>query len=175
MVAVLVALVKGMRPKAVLDGIVTGAKGVTLAAIILALAITIKGVSDALGTGWYVADLLGDLPAFLLPTLLLLAAMLVAFSTGTSFGTFAVLFPVAMPLAYAVGGADLTVLSMCFAAVVGGSVFGDKASPISDTTILSSLAVGCDVMDHVTTQMPYALFAAGLAAVLYLVLGILLF
>ncbi len=175
MAAVFVALLKGMPWQRIQDGIIQGAKGVTMAAIILALAVTIQGVAVALGTGFYVADLLGDLPAFLLPMLLLFAAMLVAFSTGTSFGTFAILFPVAMPLAWAVGDGNVTFLSMSFAAVIGGSVFGDKASPISDTTILSSLATGCDVMDHVVSQLPYAIAAAGLAALLYLILGIVMF
>lgn len=175
MTAIFVALVKGMPWQRIQDGIIQGAKGVTMAAIILALAVSIQGVAVALGTGFYVAELLGDLPAFLLPTLLLFAAMLVAFSTGTSFGTFAILFPVAMRLAWAVGDGNVTFLSMSFAAIIGGSVFGDKASPISDTTILSSLATGCDVMDHVVSQLPYALAAVGLAAVLYLVLGIVMF
>jgi hypothetical protein len=82
--------------------------------------------------------------------------MIIAFSTGTSWGTYAVVFPVAIPLAWAVLP-DPFFLTLCFSAVIGGSVFGDQCSPISDTTILSSLATGCDLMDHVYTQFPLAI------------------
>jgi Na+/H+ antiporter NhaC len=92
--------------------------------------------------------------------------MLVAFSTGTSWGTYAVIFPVALPLAWEVA-ADPMYLTLCFGAVTGGSVFGDQCSPISDTTILSSLSTGTDLMDHVYTQIPMAVGAATLAALLY--------
>jgi Na+/H+ antiporter NhaC len=85
--------------------------------------------------------------------------MAVSFSIGTSWGTYAVVFPLAMPLAYAVNP-DPFYVSVTFGAVLGGAVFGDQCSPISDTTILSSLACGCDVMDHVTTQLPLAIAAA---------------
>jgi Na+/H+ antiporter NhaC len=88
----------------------------------------------------------------------------IAFSCGTSWGTYAVVFPVAMPLAWAVHQ-DPTYLSICFGAVLGGAVFGDQCSPISDTTILASMFTGCDLMDHVATQLPLALAAATLAAV----------
>ncbi|MFW5952409.1 MAG: Na+/H+ antiporter NhaC family protein, partial [Gemmatimonadota bacterium] len=88
---------------------------------------------------------------------------------GTSWGTYAVIFPVALPLAWEVNP-DPTFLMLCFAAVTGGSVFGDQCSPISDTTILSSLATGTDLMDHVTTQIPMALGAATLAGIVYTVL-----
>ena len=105
-----------------------------------------------------------------LPAILLGLCMIVAFSTGTSWGTYAVVFPVAMPLAWAISP-DPFFVTLCFGAVLGGSVFGDQCSPISDTTILSSLATGCDLMDHVLTQIPLALTAAGLAAIGYTVLA----
>ncbi|MBW3582990.1 MAG: sodium:proton antiporter [Euryarchaeota archaeon] len=174
-VAAIVAVVKGIPVGDALTSVVQGAKGVTIGAIILGLAVSLNGVSQVLGTGKFVADLLSDMPVGLLPFLLLVAGMVTAFSTGTSFGTFAVLFPVAMPLAYALMPGDTTFLAMCFAAVVGGSVYGDQCSPISDTTILSSLATGCDLMDHVTSQLPYASIAAAAAGGLYLVLGFTLF
>jgi Na+/H+ antiporter NhaC len=91
--------------------------------------------------------------------------MAVSFSIGTSWGTYAVVFPLAMPLAYAVHP-DPFYLSVTFGAVLGGAVFGDQCSPISDTTILSSLACGCDVMDHVITQLPLALACAAAGAAL---------
>ena len=168
---IFVAVAKGMPFKVAIDGVVNGAKGVTFAAMILALALTMKSVGDALGVGPYVADILGDTPKALLPVLLMFAAGLVAFSTGTSFGTWSILFPAAIPLAWAVGNQDPTYLGLCFGAVISGAVWGDQTSPISDTTILSSVATGTDLMDHVTSQIPYAAIAGGLAAIGYLVLG----
>lgn len=162
-----IALAKGMRLQEAIDGFVAGCKGVTIGAIVLALAVTLKAVADAVGTAPYIVETLGQwVPPVALPAALLLLCMLVAFATGTSWGTYAVIFPVALPLAWAVHP-DPTFLALCFGAVTGGSVFGDQCSPISDTTILSSLATGCDLMDHVLTQLPMALAAAALAAALY--------
>ncbi len=93
----------------------------------------------------------------------------IAFSTGTSWGTFAIMIPIAVPMAREM---DANVL-MAIAAVLGGGVFGDHCSPISDTTILSSLASATDHIDHVKTQLPYAGVAGGIAAGLYLILGLL--
>lgn len=162
-----IALAKGMKLQEAIDGFIDGCKGVTIGAIILALAVTLKEVADAVGTAPYVVDMVGDLitPA-LLPGLLMVLCMLIAFSTGTSWGTYAVVFPVAIPLAWAVVP-DPFFLTLCFSAVIGGSVFGDQCSPISDTTILSSLATGCDLMDHVTTQFPLAILAGLLAVISY--------
>ena len=99
-----------------------------------------------------------------------LLCMLIAFSIGSSWGTYAVVFPVALPLALAVS-ADPTFFLLCFGAVMGGATFGDQCSPISDTTILASLACGADLMDHVYTQLPLALIAATLASVAYLLVS----
>ncbi|MDZ7773002.1 MAG: Na+/H+ antiporter NhaC family protein [Balneolaceae bacterium] len=159
------ALAKGMELKEVIDGFVDGCKGVTIGAIILALAVSLKSVADAVGTAPYVVSLAGDhLTPVMLPSILMLLCMVIAFSAGTSWGTYAVVFPVAMPLAWAVLPDELFIM-ICFGAVVGGSVFGDQCSPISDTTILSSLSTGCDLMDHVYTQIPLALLAAGIGAI----------
>ena len=134
----------------------------TIGAIILGLAVTMGFVSGQLHTADYMVQLIGDnIPAIVLPALLNMLCMLIAFACGTSFGTYAVVFPIAMPLAWSIE-ADPTYLSICFGAVLGGAVFGDQCSPISDTTILSSMYTGCDLMDHVTTQLPLALMAAGL-------------
>jgi len=171
LVAFGVALAKGMRLQEAIDGFISGCKGVTIGAVVLALAVTLKSVADAVGTAPYVVETLGDvIPAVALPAALLLICMLVAFSTGTSWGTYAVIFPVALPLAWAVAP-DPTFLLLCFGAVTGGSVFGDQCSPISDTTILSSLATGTDLMDHVTTQIPMAVAAATVAGILYTALA----
>lgn len=174
LVGMAVALVKGMALKDVMDGFVSGCKGVTIGALVLALAVTLKEVSDAVGMPAFIVETLGDrVPEVALPAALLVLCMVIAFSAGTSWGTYAVVFPVAMPLAWAVQP-DPTYLALCFGAVTGGAVFGDQCSPISDTTILSSLATGCDLMDHVHTQLPLALWAAGIAAVLYTALAALI-
>ncbi|MEQ9263954.1 MAG: Na+/H+ antiporter NhaC family protein [Balneolaceae bacterium] len=167
-----IALAKGMKLKDAIEGFVDGCKGVTIGAIILAFAVSLKEVADAVGTAAYVVEMIGDLILpFLLPGILMALCMIIAFSTGTSWGTYAVVFPVAIPLAWAVVP-DPFFLTLCFSAVIGGSVFGDQCSPISDTTILSSLATGCDLMDHVKTQFPIALVSGGLAVVAYAILVI---
>ncbi|NIP60742.1 MAG: sodium:proton antiporter, partial [Gemmatimonadetes bacterium] len=169
--AMILAIVKGMDVKGVVEGFVDGCKGVTIGAIILALAVTLGQVSRALGTADYIVEIAaGAVSPVILPALFMAICMAVAFSIGSSWGTYAVVFPLAMPLAGAVaaeaGVADPTFyLSLAFGAVLGGAVFGDQCSPISDTTILSSLATGADVMDHVFTQLPLALTAAGAGAV----------
>jgi len=161
----LTALVRGMNWRDVIEGFVSGCKGVTIGAIVLALAVTLKSVADAVGTADYVVETVGAwIPPLALPAALLGVTMFVAFSTGTSWGTYAVLFPVAIPLAWSVNP-DPGFLTLCFAAVTGGSVFGDQCSPISDTTILSSMFTGCDLMDHVKSQIPLALAAATLGGV----------
>lgn len=166
LVGMFVALAKGMELKTVMDGFIDGCKGVTIGAIILALAVSLKSVADSVGTAAYIIELVGDaiIPAAL-PAILMLLCIIIAFSTGTSWGTYAVVFPVAVPLVWAVLP-DPFFLTICFGAVVGGAVFGDQCSPISDTTILSSLATGCDLMDHVYTQAPLAILAASIGAVL---------
>jgi len=162
--AMVVALVKGMQLKEVVNGFVDGCKGVTIGAIVLALAVTLGYVSRTLGTADYIVEVTAELvnPTFL-PALFMFICMVVAFSIGSSWGTYAVVFPLAMPLAWAVNP-DPTYLQLTFGAVLGGAVFGDQCSPISDTTILTSLALGADVMDHVFTQLPLAMAAAGLGA-----------
>jgi Na+/H+ antiporter NhaC len=165
-----IALVRGMDFQDVIDGFIDGCKGVTIGAIILALAVTLKQVADAVGTAEYVVATVGDvLTPVVLPGLLLVLCVVIAFSTGTSWGTYAVVFPVAMPLAWSVLQ-DPFFITLCFSAVIGGAVFGDQCSPISDTTVLSSLATGSDLMDHVYTQLPLASVAGGLAILAYTLL-----
>ena len=171
------ALGKGMSLKDLISGFHDGIKGVVLGSVILLLAITIGNVSTETGGGVFLVEQLGDaLPYFLLPVMLQLMTMVIAFSTGTSWGTYAVAFPLAMPLAWAVAGAQglshpELFMTLCFASVMDGSVYGDQCSPISDTTVLSSVCTGCDLMDHVKTQIPQASVAAGLAAVCWTVLA----
>jgi Na+/H+ antiporter NhaC len=94
----------------------------------------------------------------------------ISFSTGSSWGTFAILMPIAVPLAVGAGAS----VPLAVAAVMGGGVFGDHCSPISDTTVVASMSAGCDHIEHVTTQLPYALAAGVAATVLYAVAGLLL-
>jgi Na+/H+ antiporter NhaC len=169
--AMLLAIVKGMDLKEVVDGFVDGCKGVTIGAIILALAVTLGTVSRELGTANYIVQTTAELMnPVLLPALFMFICMVVAFSIGSSWGTYAVVFPLAMPLAYAINP-DPFYMSLAFGAVLGGAVFGDQCSPISDTTILASLACGCDVMDHVLTQLPLAVAAATAGAILSTILA----
>ncbi len=136
---------------------------------IMLLSFAIGALCKALGTGPFVASFLGSfLPALMVAPLVFITAAVISFTTGTSWGTFAILIPLAMPLGAQLGLPPSFVLS----AVLGGGVFGDHCSPISDTTILSSLASGCDHLDHVRTQLPYALTAAAFAVVAYLVVGL---
>ncbi|MFT5756407.1 MAG: Na+/H+ antiporter NhaC [Alteromonadaceae bacterium] len=168
-----VALAKGMSLGHVVDGFANGLKGVVVASVILMLAVIIGSISKEIGGGLFLVSLLGEqLPFWLLPVILQLITMVIAFSTGTSWGTYAIAFPLAMPLAWAVcqsqGLANPEIFMMvCFATVLNGSVYGDQCSPISDTTILSAMTTGCDLMDHVKSQLIPASFAAGLAAILW--------
>ena len=167
------ALLKGMRLGDVIEGIGDGLKGVVLASVILLLAVTVGSISREVGAGIYLVDLLGDqIPPIALPVALQLLTMVIAFSTGTSWGTYAIAFPLSMPLAWEVAMANGVnnpelFMSVCFATVLNGSVFGDQCSPISDTTILSSMTTGCDLMDHVKTQLVPASLAAILAAIMW--------
>lgn len=170
--AMALAMYQGMRLKTVIEGFVNGCKGVTVGAIILGLAVTLGNVSGALGTANFIIRTTSAwIVPFLLPAIFLFVTMFISFSIGTSWGTYAVVFPIAMPLAYSVNPDPFFNL-LCFAAVTGGSVYGDNCSPISDTTILSSLATGTDLMDHVLTQLPLATVAALLGALVYTVIAL---
>ncbi len=133
-----------------------GAGGIVPLALILLLALALGDVAQALQTGQYVADLMGDhlSVTFLLPILFLVSAA-IAFSVGSSWGTFAIMIPIAVPVAQTMG----LPLAPFVAAVLSGGIFGDHASPISDTTVVSSMAAATDHIDHVRTQLPYALVA----------------
>jgi len=168
-----IALAKGMPLAALVDGFGNGLKGVVVASVILMLAVIIGSISKQIGGGLYLVSQLGEqLPFWLLPVILQLITMVIAFSTGTSWGTYAIAFPLAMPLAWAVAQSQELAnpelfMMVCFATVLNGSVYGDQCSPISDTTILSAMTTGCDLMDHVKSQLVPASFAAGIAAILW--------
>ncbi len=173
--AALLALIRGMRLIEVVEGIGEGLKGVVMGSVILILAITIGGIAKEAGGGLYLVDMLGNaIPYYALPVILMTLTVAIAFSTGTSWGTYAVAFPLALPLAWSVAqyaglAHPKAFLMICFATVLNGSVMGDQCSPISDTTILSSMCTGCDLMDHVKTQLIPASYAAGLAVICWTV------
>ena len=172
-VALFSALIRGMKLTTIMLGFVDGLKGVVGGSVILLLAIVIGLISKEAGGGTYLVELLGQqIPYWILPVMLQVLTMVIAFSTGTSWGTYAIAFPLAMPLSWAIANSQGLAhpelfMTICFAAVMDGSVYGDQCSPISDTTVLSSMSTGCDLMDHVKTQIPQATIAAVLAAILW--------
>ena len=163
--AMVIAALRGMPIEDVIGGFVEGCSRMTIGAIVLGLAVTVGAVAKELHTADYIVSVVaGGLPMLVLPALLTLLCMGIAFATGTSWGTYAVVMPLALPLAWTLVP-DPTFLKICFGAVIGGAAFGDQCSPISDTTILSSMFTGCDLMDHVRTQLPLAFVSASLGVV----------
>jgi Na+/H+ antiporter NhaC len=145
-----------------------GAGGLLPIAIILLLALTLGDVANLLGTGVYVANFVGEtVPVPLLAPLIFLVSAFIAFSVGSSWGTFAIMIPIAIPIATTLG----LPVPMLLGAAIAGAIFGDHASPISDTTVVASMASATDHIDHVRTQLPYALIAAAISAVAYIVVG----
>jgi len=148
-----------------------GAKHLVGIVIILVLAFCMNLVCKGLGTGAYVAGYVqSHLPLFLIPALIFLLSAFVSFSTGTSWGTFAIMLGIAIPLALQLN----LPLPWIVGAVVSGGVWGDHSSPISDTTVLASLAADIPHVDHVKTQLPYAFLGGALSFLLFLLLGTLL-
>lgn len=140
------------------------------AALILVLAWSIGSIIENLETGSFLATLVeGNVPLWLLPVTLFILACIMAFATGTSWGTFAIMVPIAVSI---IGVIHPEWILPAIGAVLAGSVFGDHCSPISDSTILSSVGAEANLMDHVTTQIPYALTAAGASAIGYIVFGL---
>ncbi|CAM2959358.1 Na+/H+ antiporter NhaC family protein [Vibrio rarus] len=147
-----------------------GAKSMFGAILILLFAWSIGSVIGDMKTGAYLSSMAqqANINAGWLPVILFLLAGMMAFSTGTSWGTFGIMLPIAGDLA---GATDLTLMLPMLGAVLAGSVFGDHCSPISDTTILSSTGARCNHMDHVTTQLPYAVSVALISCVGFITLG----
>lgn len=164
---------QGMPLKRIVHTATQGIKGVAPAVMILALAYCINTISKDLGAAHYaIESTRGWLSPRMLPAAVFGLCAFISFATGTSWGTYAIMIPIAMPLAVSFGGSGVTTLLLAtVAAVAGGGVFGDHCSPLSDTTILSSLGAASDHIDHVKTQLPYALVAAAVALVAYLVVG----
>ena len=163
--ASIVALILGVCKKifTISEGIeiwIDGMKGLIITGVILILAWSLSSVIKELGTAQYLVTLLSDsLPQFLLPSVIFIFGAVISFATGTAYGTMGILMPLAIPLAHAISP-DMTYIIMSTSAVLTGAIFGDHCSPISDTTIMSSMGAGCDHIAHVKTQMWYALFVA---------------
>lgn len=131
---------------------------------VLILAWMLGAVTQALGTAEYLVQVLGEsFTPGLLPALVFVLSALVSFGTGTSWGAMGILFPMALPLAHALAPGDEELMLGTVASILAGSVFGDHCSPISDTTIMSALASECHTVDHVRTQLPYALCVGAIA------------
>lgn len=160
-----------MSVKEIMDLVLRGAGGMISLAILMMLAFALGQTCKLLGTGGYIASVTAPfLSTKIVPALIFAVSALVAFATGTSFGTFALMIPLAVPLA----AATYSYLPLVISAVLAGGVFGDHCSPISDTTIVASMAAACDHIDHVNTQLPYALMSASLAFILFVLVGYLI-
>jgi Na+/H+ antiporter NhaC len=142
----------------------SGMRSMLFAAVILVLAWSLGAVCRDLDTASFLIGAVGDwiAPAWIPATVFVMAA-LVSFATGTSWGTMAILFPLVIPLAHQIAPGNETILLGTVSSILAGSVWGDHCSPISDTTVLSSMATSCDHMDHVRTQLPYALLVGSVS------------
>lgn len=157
-----------MKVKEITDIFMKGVGGLIPLASLMILAFAIGDICEALGTGPFVAQAAkSTLNPGIIPTVIFLVSCFIAFSTGTSWGTFAIMIPIAVPMINIIGLHP----GLIIAAVLGGGIFGDHCSPISDTTIISSMASAADHIDHVRTQLPYALTAAGFSILLFLIFG----
>ncbi len=160
---------RAIRLQEAVDLILKGAGGMIPVVAVLLMSFAIAGVARDLGTGAYLAGLAeATMPVWVVPAVLFVVSGVTAFSTGTSWGTFGIMLPLAIPVGAALGLEPTLVLG----AVLSGGIFGDHCSPISDTTIIASMASASDLVDHVNTQLPYALLGAGVAIVLFLGAGL---
>jgi len=157
--------------KETIELIFKGISGLIPLALLMMLAFAIGTVCKELGTGIYIAEISKSwLSPNFVPFIIFLVACFIAFSTGTSWGTFAIMIAIGVPMANTLGAN----IYLTIAAALGGGVFGDHCSPISDTTIISSMASASDHIDHVKTQLPYALTAGAVTAFIYLILGLII-
>ena len=172
-VAGTVMRIQGISLDEIINTAMLGIKGIMPAIIILALAYSLNDLSAMLNTAGYIVSVTESwLTPKVLPMLAFLITGFVAFSTGTSWGTYAIMIPIAVPLAFNFSGNELnTMVYATIAAIAGGGVFGDHCSPLSDTSILASTGAASDHIDHIKTQMPYALILGIISIFLYLGIG----
>jgi Na+/H+ antiporter NhaC len=175
LMAILLSLVqKALTVHECIDAWLAGMKAMMIAMIILVLAWSLGAITEEIGTAQYLSQLLSDRVALeLIPVIVFATSAAMAFATGTSWGTMAIMLPLVIPLTVALGGAatypggeQVGILLGATGSVLTGAIFGDHCSPISDTTVLSSTASACDHVDHVRTQLPYALLVAVVAMLL---------
>lgn len=144
---------------------VDGMKGLIITGVILILAWSLSSVIKELGTAAFLVQMLSNsVPKFLLPSIIFILGAVISFATGTAYGTMGILMPLAIPLSYSISP-DFGYVVISTSAVLTGAIFGDHCSPISDTTIMSSMGAGCHHIDHVKTQMPYALTVAAITVI----------
>lgn len=158
-----------MSMQKAMDLVIEGSKGLVPVTLLVVLAFALGDVSRELEMGAYVVGLVGEEgPIWWLPALIFLIGCFISFTLGSSWTSFAIVIPIAMPLADGLGIAPALMLG----AVLSGGIFGDYTSPLSDTSIISSMASACDHVDHVNTQLPYALLLAALATVAFIIAGL---
>jgi Na+/H+ antiporter NhaC len=150
--------------KETFDMYVTGMKGNLFLVLVLLFAWSISAVCKQLGTANYIVQAIqGSFPAWLVAPIIFIVGAIISFATGTSYGTFAILMPIAIPMANSLGAPMIPTI----AAVFSGGILGDHCSPISDTTLLASMGAGCDHIEHVRTQLPYGILVGILSFVAY--------
>ncbi|MCT4564172.1 MAG: Na+/H+ antiporter NhaC family protein [Maledivibacter sp.] len=146
-----------------IDTWIQGTKSLVITGVILLLAWSLSSTIKELGTAKFLVSVLSDsIPAFLLPSIIFILGSIISFATGTSYGTMGILMPLAIPLAHAISP-ETSYVVMSAGAVLTGAIFGDHCSPISDTTILSSMGASCDHLEHVKTQLYYAITVGGIS------------
>ncbi|SDK72290.1 Na+/H+ antiporter NhaC family protein [Natronincola ferrireducens] len=151
------------------DTYIKGMQKMMTVAIILVLAWSLSSVIKGMGTANYIVEISQNtIPSWAIPSIIFIAGAIMSFSTGSSWGTFAILIPIAIPMAHSLGAP----MYASIGAVLSGGLFGDHCSPISDTTILASTGAGCDHVDHVKTQVPYALINAAASLMAYAIAGL---
>lgn len=166
-------LIQGLKLDELNKVFLQGVKNAVPAVLVLSVAYPLNTLSGQMGTADFLINSTSSFlsPAFLPAGIFLIGAVL-SFATGTSWGTYAICVPIFLPWAYSLAGNQVNAFVLaCFGAIAGGGVFGDHCSPLSDTTILSSMGAGSDHIDHMSTQIPYAVTCAAVSVVLYLVIG----
>lgn len=159
-----------------MDSWISGAKSMVMACMILVLAWSLGSVTNDVGTAEFLVGKVSDtIPLAILPVIIFFLSAIISFATGTAWGTMAIVIPLAIPIVYAFvqKGGDPHMMNITLGTVLSGAIFGDHCSPISDTTIMSSMASGADHLDHVKTQMPYALTVAIVSGICYILAGFL--
>ena len=165
----MIILMKFYKVMSISEGIKTYVKGCNKlfdCIMLLVLAWGLSTVDGALGTSEFIVQIARDtIPVWSVPAIIFIIAAIMSFATGTSWGTYAIVLPIAVPMAHHLG-VDMIVT---IGAVLSGGLFGDHCSPVSDTTILSSIGAECELMNHTWTQLPYAILVAGVSLVGFVV------